>query len=790
MVKHKINKGILVTLIALFGFIILVILFISPIAKNVIQRNDEKFLGRRVQVGFVYVNPFSGKVHLKNLKIYEKEGNRIFFSVKDLSVNVNMLKLFSKTYEISRVSLNSPIVWVIMDKKKTNFDDLIKKFTKDSLDTVSKGPVHFNILNIKIKNGEFHYWEESIPVKYFIRNVNIESNGKNWDADSINATFSFLSGPSTGEVKGKCTIKFGEPTYRLDIAIKKYDLQFIQQYMRDMSNYGTIRANLDADIKVTGNMKDAQDINANGLIILNDFHFGKSKNTDYASFTRMIVSIKKLSPKGLIYDFDSVILMKPYLSYERYDYLDNIQRMFGEKGAGVKKASNEQNEKFNLIIEMANYVKLLSHNFFKSNYSINKLGIYDGDLNYTDYSLNEKFSLAASPFTFVVDSIDKNKKQLDIHLQTALRPYGNVSLAISVNPRDTNDFDLSYQISKLPLTMFNPYVITYTSFPLDRGTLEFNGKWKVRSGIIVSENHIVMNDPHVTRNMTRRQGKKLPLPLILAFVRERDNMVDYNIPIHGNLKDPKFNIWNVVTEVLANIFIKPVSLPYIVKVDHVNNELEKYLTLKWMPRQTSLSGQQERFLKKIKIFLKDNPEASISITALNYEDKEKEYILFYQAKMKYFLTIHKKVAATYSKEDSIAVDQMSVKQSNFLRYLNKQVDTTAVFTVQDKCKAFVGQKVGLDSIQVLTQTSKIVNTQYALLQKNREIKFRSYFPGDEIEKRIKIDLNEVAIPFDGFSYYKINYEGDIPKKLLEAYQQMNELNDESPVKRYISRIMH
>ena len=273
-----------------------------------------------------------------------------------------------------------------------------------------------------------------------------------------------------------------------------------------------------------------------------------------------------------------------------------------KKGAGVKKAVNEQNEKFNLIIEMANYVKLLSHNFFRSNYNINKVGIYDGNLKYTDYSLNEKFSLAASPFTFIADSIDKNKKHVDIHLQTALKPFGNVSVAISVNPRDTDDFDLSYRVSKLPLTMFNPYVITYTSFPLDRGTLEFNGKWKVRNGKINSENHVVMNDPHVTRNMTRRQGKKLPLPLILAFIRERDNMVDYNIPIHGDLKDPKFNLWNVVTEVLSNIFIKPVSIPYIVKVDHVNNELEKYLTLKWMPRQTSLSEQQEKFLKKIKIF--------------------------------------------------------------------------------------------------------------------------------------------------------------------------------------------
>lgn len=786
-----VKKSILVALIALFGFVILVILFISPIAKHLIQKNDEKFLGRKVQVGFVYVNPFSGKVHLKNLKIFEKEGSRIFFSVKDISVNVNMLKLFRKIYEISHVSLNSPVAWVIMDKKKTNFDDLIQRFApKDTLDTLSKSPLHLNILNIKITNGEFHYWEQSIPVKYFIRNVNIESAGKKWDADSIHAKFSFLSGPSIGEVKGNCTINFGAPAYRLNIAIKKYDLQFIQQYMRDMSNYGTFRASLDADMKVSGNLKDRQDINASGLITLNDFHFGKSKNTDYASFTRMIVSIKKLSPKGLVYDFDSVILVKPYLSYERYDYLDNIQRMFGKKGAGVKKAVNEQNEKFNLIIEMAKYVKLLSHNFFKSNYSIQKLGIYDGDINYRDYSLNEKFSIAARPFTFVLDSIDRNKKQLNIHLHTALLPYGDVSLAISVVPRDTNDFDLTYRVSKLPLTMFNPYVITYTSFPLDRGTLEFNGKWKVRNGKIDSDNHIVMNDPHLTRNMTRRQGKKLPLPLILAFVREGDNLVDYSIPIHGDLKNPKFNVWDVVTDLLSNIFIKPISIPYIVEVDHVNNELEKYLALKWMPRQTSLTKKQERFLNKIMNFLKDNPEASISITPLDYEDKEKEYILYYETKKKYFLTIHKKNAATYSKEDSIAVDQMSVKASVFLQFLNRQVDTTTIFTVEDKCRAFVGRKEGLDSLQVLRQTEKILDKQYAMLQKNREIKFRSYFNEDGIEKRIKIDRSEVVIPFDGFSYYKINYKGDIPEKLMEAYQDMKELNDKSPVKRYIDRIMH
>jgi hypothetical protein len=791
MLSNKIKRGILITLIVIFAVVLLAIVFISPIAKYMIKKYDEKFLGRKAEVGFVYLNPFAGKIHLKNLKIYEKEGSRIFFSVRDLVVNVNMLKLLNKTYEISKVSLNSPVAWVIMDKKKTNFDDLIQKFAlKDTLDTISKAPGHINVLNVKITNGEFHYWEQSIPVKYFIRKVNIESKGMKWNSDSVNVKFSFLSGPETGSMQGDCTIKTEELTYRLKLAIKKYDLCFIQQYMRDMANYGTFRATLDADLKVSGKMKDKQDINASGLIFLNDFHFGKSEEKDYASFSKLILGIEKLSPKGLEYAFDSVILIKPYATYEKYDYLDNVQRMFGEKGSGVKKAASEQDEKFNLIIKLADYIKLLSHNFFRSDYRIKKLGIYDGDLHYRDYSLNEKFYLAASPFNFVADSIDKSRKKVEIHVNTALKPYGDVTVVVSVNPRDTDDFDLSYKVTKLPLTMFNPYVITYTSYPLDRGTLEFNGKWKVRNGRLDSENHILMNDPHTTRSMTRRQGKKLPLPLILSFVRERDNMVDYKIPISGNLNDPRFNLWDVITDALANIFVKPVSLPYVVQVDHVNNELEKYLTIKWMPRQTTLSESQERFLKKVKTFLKDNPDASVSITPINYEDKEKEYILFFEAKKKYFLATHKLNEASFSKDDSIAVDKMSIKESHFMKFLNKQVDTSALFTIQDKCKAFVGKKAGLDSLQILRQTAYIVDKQFNALRKNRIMKFRSYFDEDEIENQIKIDKDEASVPFDGFSFYKVNYEGDIPKKLLEAYKEMNELKDNSPVKRYLYRITH
>jgi hypothetical protein len=41
---------------------------------------------------------------------------------------------------------------------------------------------------------------------------------------------------------------------------------------------------------------------------------------------------------------------------------------------------------------------------------------------------------------------------------------------------------------------------------------------------------------------------------------------------------------------------------------------------------------------------------------------------------------------------------------------------------------------------------------------------------------------ENTIPYNGFSFYKITYKGDVPESLTKAYRKMNELNDEAPRK--------
>ena len=125
-----------------------------------------------------------------------------------------------------------------------------------------------------------------------------------------------------------------------------------------------------------------------------------------------------------------------------------------------------------------------------------------------------------------------------------------------------------------------------------------------------------------------------------------------------------------------------------------------------------------------------------------------------------------------TKEDSTTIEKMSSKDSLFTRYLDKQFNDTMLFTVQEKCMKYIGLP--------------LVNTKFNLLIKEREQLFMDYFKSNQTEKQVKLMKNSNTHPFNGYSFYKISYDGPIPEELLKAYLKLEEFNNEPMRKKYES----
>jgi len=160
-------------------------------------------------------------------------------------------------------------------------------------------------------------------------------------------------------------------------------------------------------------------------------------------------------------------------------------------------------------------------------------------------------------------------------------------------------------------------------------------------------------------------------------------------------------------------------------------------------------------------FLKDNPNASLDIHPHLHEEKEKEFIVIYEAKKQYYR--QKKTNKNFTIDDSLQVEKMDNKHPGFLDYMNKRITDPLLFTIQHKSLNVVG-------------TEK-VNGQYAFMNTTRKKHFISYFPEDQ-HKRLTFHPIKSEVPFNAQSLYEISYKGEVPEKLKEEYRRYQNLNDD------------
>lgn len=762
-ISKKTRKYITILAITILVLTSMLFLIVPPLSKYLVEKYDVALLGREIKVGRIFINPFNGLVSIKQLEIFELKKDTVFFAAKQVDANFTIYKLFAQEYEITDLIVEEPLGYIIQKNAYLNFSDLIHRFTTPGNLSKSNSRARVSVLNFKIINGKFNYREKIIPIDYTIHHVNIEGSGIHWKTDTISAHYSFESAHRTGNIEGNFTINTKTQDYRLSTQVQKFDLELIRQYLWELINYGMFRAQLEANITVAGNFNNINDVTLKGRLAIEDFHLGKTVTEDYISFERLALVIDELSPVHKKYLFDSVTIDNPFVHFERFDSLDNAQAMFGKKASNISDVTNQPG-RFNLVIQISRYIETLSKRFFASQYRVNSLAINNGDINFSDYSLSQKFSVRANQLFLKADSISKTNKRVKFVLKAAIYPYGAASATLSMNPLDSGDIDLLYSIEKVPVTIFNPYITSYTSFPLDKGVIELSGDWKVRKGLIQSMNHLVLVDPRIGARLKLKELKWLPLPIIMAFVRERGNIIDYKIPISGNLKDPKFHMSDLVLDLVENIFVKPPTVPFGIEVKTVEKTIESSIAVTWKVGQSSLDRNQIRFINTIARFLKENNSAVIDVYPEHYDEKEKEQILFYETRKKYFLLTHNLQKGEFSKTDSVEASKIDLKsiKEYLVKDLTKITRDTTMFTIHDRCNHFLA--------------NGIVEESYLKLIEDRTNSLHSAFQMKGVEKQVRIRPDQYSVPHDGFSNFRIVYNGSIPESLSRSYERLFNLN--------------
>jgi len=259
---------------------------------------------------------------------------------------------------------------------------------------------------------------------------------------------------------------------------------------------------------------------------------------------------------------DEVIFERPNLRFEINDQgLSNFRRLFSKpKESTATEGRLDRPELANANVDLASTEKAIKDQF---NLDIRTVNFKNGEVHFTDLAMRPNFKVDIQKFDAIfLGASNIPGRSTSIAMDGIVAGSGSMRAkgqASFDDPRRNHDILMSFK--NLPLTTFNPAVMTYAGYQITGGNLNLNLNYRSQDGQLNGSNQIIIKKVQLGNEVPDYQGKKLPLRLAIALLEDSDDTIDVTIRIAGNVDSPEFSasglVWQAISNVLTNVATAP-----------------------------------------------------------------------------------------------------------------------------------------------------------------------------------------------------------------------------------------
>ena len=271
------------------------------------------------------------------------------------------------------------------------------------------------------------------------------------------------------------------------------------------------------------------------------------KMADIRQFEYKSLKSKRATSNGL--SIDELIVDSPTLQFEiNEEGFSNFRRLFSKPSAEQKTGQADapkpkEATTFNLDIRSTN--------------------LKNGEVFFSDLAMRPNFKVDVKKFNATLLGVSNTPGRFAtvamdgvVAGSGSMRAKGQASFD---DPRRNHDILMTFR--NLPLSAFNPAVMTFAGYQIASGRLNLNLNYKAKDGELNGSNQIIIKKVVLGDEVPDFTGKKLPLGLAIALLEDSDDTIDVTVKIAGNVDSPEFSasglVWQAISNVLTNIATAP-----------------------------------------------------------------------------------------------------------------------------------------------------------------------------------------------------------------------------------------
>lgn len=540
----------------LLGLLIAAVLLVSPIAKWYIEKHDKELIGRELTIGRLWVNVVTGTAKIDDLTLYEDDGTTPFVSFNHFDTSIRLRDLLRNRLWVRHALLSGLKVNIEQDRTWFNFNSMVEHFASDPPKEESASDFGLVFNDITIERSYLRYADLDIGSEFNLRDIAIHVPYVDLSDLKTNVGLDLCLADSA-TLHTDLHLSENAEEYFINLKLNDLGVDIIEPYLQQTLAVDSLQGRLSLDLTAEGRTEHILDFDMKGDIAIHDLSLSDTlgrvlghidaiqTNIGRFNLNQNVLSVNELHLSGLttsyILQADSTTNFDLFLGHTHYQDTTVYEKIIDTVASQIEEVQE--------------------HKAFT--FAIDALRLDHVNLEYQDHTLPNPFVYEVSDISIASDNFTLTG-QNTVRLEALLNKVGRLNMQWQGDFNALDNHDLTLMLSNVKLTDFSPYALQMFGYPLEDGTLSFRSQNKIVEGNLNGINKLQLASPAVgdKRKDIEPQLGNIPLKLGIFLLTDKNHNVSIDLPITGNLNDPKFSYRKALLKVFGNLLVKVVTSPF------------------------------------------------------------------------------------------------------------------------------------------------------------------------------------------------------------------------------------
>lgn len=234
--------------------------------------------------------------------------------------------------------------------------------------------------------------------------------------------------------------------------------------------------------------------------------------------------------------------------------------------------------------------------------SIGTVKITDGSANFADYWIKPNYAVSLQELTGSIAGLSSDpESRARVDLKGRVDRYAPAEIAGEINLLSAALYtDVRLKFDGVEMTSVTPYSGHFAGYAIEKGKLSIDVSYLVENRNLTAKQKFVIDQLQLGERMESPDAVKLPLKLAVALLKDRNGVIDIDLPMSGSLDDPQFRMGPLIWKAFVGLLTKVATSPFTL-LARLGGREDEINQIDFAPGSAELDAQgQERLAALVK----------------------------------------------------------------------------------------------------------------------------------------------------------------------------------------------